>query len=48
LGIGDLLTNTLLTYNALTMDFRRIGLKRNLNCPICGRRPRITELKDEE
>ncbi|MBN2271304.1 MAG: HesA/MoeB/ThiF family protein [Sedimentisphaerales bacterium] len=48
LGIGNLLTNKLLTYNALTMDFRRISLKRNPNCPICGQNPQITELKDEE
>ena len=48
LGIGQLLTNTLLTYNALTMDFRKIELNRNLNCPLCGKNPEITELKDEE
>jgi adenylyltransferase/sulfurtransferase len=48
LGIGDLLTNTLLTYNALTTEFRKIRLNRNLNCPLCGKSPRITELKDEE
>ena len=48
LGIGQLLTNELLTYNALTMDFRKITLKRNPKCPICGRNPEITELKDEE
>ena len=48
LGLGDLLTNTLLTYNALSMEFRRISLKRNPNCPICGDNPSITELKDEE
>lgn len=48
LGIGDLLTNQLLTYNALTMDFRKVSLKRNPGCPICGENPQITELKDEE
>ena len=48
LGIGDLLTNTLLTYNALTMEFRKIKLNRNPNCPLCGSNPKITELKDEE
>ena len=48
LGIGKLLTNELLTYSALTMDFRKISLKRNPNCPICGENPQITELKDEE
>ena len=48
LGIGNLLTNTLLTYNALTMEFRRIKLNRNPNCPLCSSSPQITELKDEE
>jgi len=48
LGIGKLLTNELLTYSALSMDFRKISLKRNPNCPICGENPEITELIDEE
>jgi molybdopterin/thiamine biosynthesis adenylyltransferase len=48
LGIGDLLTGTLLTYNALTMEFRKVRLNRNENCPLCGVNPQITELKDEE
>ncbi len=48
LGIGDLLTNTLLTYNALSMEFRRVTLTKNPDCPICGQNPAITELKDEE
>lgn len=48
LGIGNLLTSTLLTYNALTMEFRKVRLNRNANCPLCGENPQITELKDEE
>lgn len=48
LGIGGLLTNTLLTYNALSMEFRKVRLSRNPDCPLCGRNPQITELKDEE
>jgi molybdopterin/thiamine biosynthesis adenylyltransferase len=48
LGIGDLLTNVLLAYNALTMEFRKVRLNRNPNCPLCGKNPQITELKDEE
>jgi molybdopterin-synthase adenylyltransferase len=47
LGIGNLLTDTLLTYNALTMEFRKVRLKRNPNCPLCGPNPIITELKDD-
>jgi molybdopterin/thiamine biosynthesis adenylyltransferase len=48
LGIGELLTSSLLTYNALTMEFRKVRLNRNPSCPLCGRNPQITELKDEE
>jgi molybdopterin/thiamine biosynthesis adenylyltransferase len=48
LGIGELLTNTLLVYNALETSFYKVKLNRNPNCPLCGENPQITELKDEE
>ena len=48
LGLGKLLTDTLLTYDALAMDFRAVKLNRNPNCPLCSKNPEITELKDEE
>ncbi len=48
LGLGQLLTDTLLTYNALDMEFRKIKLKRNPECPLCGTHKTITELKDEQ
>ena len=48
LGIGDLLTNTLLVYNALEMEFYKVKLNRNPNCPLCSENPQITELRDEE
>lgn len=48
LGIGDLLTNTLLTYNALTMQFRKVRLNRNPDCPLCGENLQITELQNQE
>jgi molybdopterin/thiamine biosynthesis adenylyltransferase len=47
LGIGELLTDALLTYNALTMEFRKVHLKRSPHCPLCGPNPTITELKDD-
>jgi molybdopterin/thiamine biosynthesis adenylyltransferase len=47
LKIGDLLTNTLLTYNILTMEFRKVHFNRNPDCPLCGPNPTITELKDD-
>ena len=48
LGLGELLTDRLLTYDGLAMDFRSINLKRNPDCPLCGKKPKITELVDEE
>jgi molybdopterin-synthase adenylyltransferase len=36
LGIGELLTSRLLTYDALTMRFREVALRRNPDCPACG------------
>ena len=47
LGIGSLLTDTLLTYHALTMHFRQVPIGRNPDCRLCGRNAEITELKDE-
>lgn len=48
LGIGELLTGYLLTYDALTMNFRKIKIPRNKNCAVCGENPSITELIDYE
>lgn len=48
LGIGELLTGHLLTYDALTMEFRKIKLSNNPKCEVCGEHPTITELIDYE
>ena len=48
-GKGQLLTGHLLTYDALTMEFRKIKLPHNTeNCPVCGINPTITQLIDYE
>lgn len=47
LALDGLLTNALLTYNALKMEFRKVPLSRNPACPLCGENPGITTLKDE-
>ena len=47
-GSGSLLTNTLLTLNAKNMDFRKVKLRKQNNCPVCGDNPSITELVDME
>jgi len=46
--VGDLLTDTLLTFDAKTMNFRKVRLHRQKDCPICGEKPTITELIDAE
>jgi molybdopterin/thiamine biosynthesis adenylyltransferase len=47
-GAGTLLTDALLTFDALTMNFRTIKFHKNPTCPICGTAPTITALFDEE
>lgn len=46
LGIGEPLTNRLLIYNALSMEFRTIPVPRNPDCPLCGESPRVEGLGD--
>lgn len=48
LGIGTLLTDRILTYDASAMEFRAVEIRKNGNCPICGDNPAITELRDEQ
>ncbi len=47
-GVGDLLTNRLLIFDAKKMNFRTVKVKRNPKCPVCGDHPSITELIDYE
>jgi molybdopterin/thiamine biosynthesis adenylyltransferase len=47
-GVGELLSGTLLSFDAQTMHFRRVKLQRQKNCPICAESPAITELTDAE
>lgn len=48
LGIGNPLVGTLLIYDALNSEFRKLKLKRDANCPVCSENPKITELIDYE
>ena len=48
LGQGGLLTDALLTYEALDAKFRKISLKRNPRCRLCGQNREIRELRDEQ
>jgi molybdopterin/thiamine biosynthesis adenylyltransferase len=36
LGVGELLSGRLLTYDAAALRFREIPLQRNPRCPVCG------------
>ena len=48
-GTGELLAGYLLTYDALTMEFRKIKLPpRGNGCAVCSDTPAITELIDYE
>jgi molybdopterin/thiamine biosynthesis adenylyltransferase len=47
-GVGDLLTNRLLTFNAKTMEFRTITATPTDTCPVCGNHPTVTTLVDYE
>jgi molybdopterin/thiamine biosynthesis adenylyltransferase len=48
LGTGDLLTNRLLMYDALKLNFRTVSIGRQSKCPLCGENPIITEVVDAE
>jgi molybdopterin-synthase adenylyltransferase len=43
-GNGELLTDRLLTYDALTLRWREIRVRRSRQCPLCGEAPTITNL----
>ena len=49
LGVGDLLTGALLTFDALTMEFHKIKLPKDThNCAVCGDHPTILDPIDYE
>jgi adenylyltransferase/sulfurtransferase len=48
LGIGDPLIGRLLLIDALGMSFRQLKLRKNPDCPVCGKNPSITKLIDYE
>ncbi len=48
LGKGKPLSNQLLIYDALGVNFRKVKVPKNAECKVCGENPTITELKDSE
>ncbi|HWP30916.1 MAG TPA: molybdopterin-synthase adenylyltransferase MoeB [Fimbriimonadales bacterium] len=48
LGIGEPLVGTLLSFDALRMEFSAYRVTKDPECPICGKNPTITQLIDYE
>jgi len=45
-GIGDPLAGRLMIYDALEMSYRSVRVRKDPECPICGKNPTITGLID--
>lgn len=45
-GVGRPLTNALLTFDALSMQWNRFDYRRDSNCALCGDHPSINELHE--
>jgi len=48
LGAADVLVNRLLLFDAWQMKFREFKLRKDPNCPVCGKQPTVTSLIDYE
>lgn len=46
IGKGKPLSGQLLIYDALGVNFRKVKVPKNENCPVCGKNPTITDLTD--
>jgi adenylyltransferase/sulfurtransferase len=47
-GIGEPLVGRLMIYDALEMTYRAVKVRKDPECPLCGKNPTITELIDYE
>ncbi|MCU1673143.1 MAG: adenylyltransferase/sulfurtransferase MoeZ [Frankiales bacterium] len=45
-GIGEPLVGELVVYDALEMEYRKIRVRKDPECPLCGKNPTITGLID--
>ncbi|MGQ9571608.1 MAG: molybdopterin-synthase adenylyltransferase MoeB [Dehalococcoidia bacterium] len=48
LGLGESLAGRLLIFDALSMEFRQVRIRRDPQCPLCGDAPTIRALGDYE
>jgi molybdopterin/thiamine biosynthesis adenylyltransferase/rhodanese-related sulfurtransferase len=47
-GIGDPLVGRLMIYDALEMEYRKLRVRKDPNCALCGENPTVTGLIDYE
>jgi adenylyltransferase/sulfurtransferase len=47
-GVGDPLVGRLMIYDALEMTYRAVKVRKDPECPLCGKNPTVTELIDYE
>jgi len=47
-GIGEPLLGSLMVYDALEMTYRKLRIRKDPNCAVCGEHPTVTELIDYE
>jgi adenylyltransferase/sulfurtransferase len=47
-GIGETLAGRLMIYDALEMTYRSVKVRKDPECPVCGKNPTVTELIDYE
>jgi adenylyltransferase/sulfurtransferase len=47
-GVGEPLLGALMVYDALEMTYRKIKVRKDPNCAVCGEHPTVTELIDYE
>jgi len=45
-GIGEPLVGKLMIYDALEMEYRKLKVRKDPNCALCGENPTVTELID--
>ncbi len=47
-GVGEPLLGSLMVYDALDMNYRKIKVRKDPDCAVCGEHPTVTELIDYE
>src|SRR6201995_5368190 len=46
-GIGEPLVGKLMVYDALEMEYRKIKVRKDPNCALCGEHPTVTDLLED-